>query len=313
MGDDEAGTLAALHSLRSELLDPAISRHRGRIVKLTGDGVLVEFSSIVEAVQCAAEIQRDLAARNRAAGSKGGMSLRIGVHLGDVIADQDDIYGDGVNIAARLEGIAPAGGICISRQAFDQVERKLGLPYRSLGPRALKNIAKPVEVYAVNAEEFDSGDALEIDGPPMQQEIAYCRAPDGVRLAYATVGNGPPLVKTANWMNHLEYDWDSMLFRHLFIGLAKDHTLLRYDARGNGLSDWDVDELSLDAWVEDLKAVADCAGLERFPLFAMSQGCAVSVAFAARYPERVSRLVLYGGFAVGGKKESRRRSRSGKP
>lgn len=302
MGEDEAGTLAALQSLRSELIDPAVAQHHGRIVKLMGDGVLIEFNSIVEAVQCAAEVQRDLAARNRAAGSKDGLSLRIGVHLGDVIVDQDDIYGDGVNIAARLEGIAPAGGICMSRQAFDQVEQKLALPYRSLGPRTLKNIARPVEVYAVNAEEFDGNDTLTIDGPPMRQEIAYCRAPDGVRLAYAKVGNGPPLVKTANWMNHLEYDWENAIFRPLLIELARNHTLLRYDARGNGMSDWDVDELSLDAWVEDLKAVADCAGLDRFPLFAMSQGCAVSVAFAVRYPERVSRLVLYGGFALGGKK-----------
>ena len=120
-----------------------------------------------------------------------------------------------------------------------------------------------------------------------------------MRLAYATVGTGPPLVKTANWMNHVEYDWESPVTRHFFIALARDFTLLRYDARGNGLSDWDVEELSLDAWVSDLETVVAAAGLDRFPLLGMSQGCAISVAFAVRHPERVSHLVLYGGFARG--------------
>ena len=117
--------------------------------------------------------------------------------------------------------------------------------------------------------------------------------------AYASVGDGPPLVKTANWMNHVQYDWESSAFRHFFIALARDFTLLRYDARGNGLSDWDVEDVSLDAWVSDLETVVNAAGLERFPLLAMSQGCAISVAFAVRHPRRVSHLVLYGGFARG--------------
>ena len=105
-----------------------------------------------------------------------------------------------------------------------------------------------------------------------------------MRLAYAIAGSGPPLVKAGNWMNHLEYDWESPVWRHVFRGLAKDHTLIRYDARGNGLSDWDVDELSLDAWVNDLETVVDAAGVERFPLLGISQGCAVSIAYAVRHP-----------------------------
>ncbi len=113
------------------------------------------------------------------------------------------------------------------------------------------------------------------------------------------MGGGPPLVKTANWMNHLEFDWESPDLRHLYTALARDFTLLRYDARGNGLSDWDVEDVSLDAWVKDLETVVDAAGLDRFPLLGMSQGCAISVAFAVRHPERVSHLVLYGGFARG--------------
>jgi pimeloyl-ACP methyl ester carboxylesterase len=120
-----------------------------------------------------------------------------------------------------------------------------------------------------------------------------------VRLAYAKVGTGPPLVRPAHWLGHLEYDWELPFYRHLLLGLAREFTLIRYDARGNGLSDWDVGELSLDAWVSDLETVVDAAGLTRFPLLALSQGCAVAIAFALRHPERVSHLVLFGGFAVG--------------
>ena len=116
--------------------------------------------------------------------------------------------------------------------------------------------------------------------------------------------HGPLLVKTANWMNHLEFDWESPIWRHFLYGLAKNRTLVRYDARGNGLSDWEVGELSLDAWVSDLETVVAAAGLNRFPLFGMSQGCAVSIAYAIRHPEQVSRLIFYGGFAVGPSKRS---------
>jgi pimeloyl-ACP methyl ester carboxylesterase/DNA-binding winged helix-turn-helix (wHTH) protein len=137
-----------------------------------------------------------------------------------------------------------------------------------------------------------------------QQEIRYCRAPDGVRLAYVVVGRGPPLVKTANWFNHLEYDWKSPVWRHILRGLASEHTLIRYDTRGSGMSDWEVDEVSLDAWVKDLETVVDTVGVNRFPLLGISQGCAVSIAYAERHPERVSHLVLYGGFALGGGKRS---------
>jgi len=133
----------------------------------------------------------------------------------------------------------------------------------------------------------------------LRQQVRYCRTADGVRLAYATVGSGPPLVRSAHWLGHLEYDWELPTFRHFVLGLAEKFTLVRYDARGNGLSDWDVGEVSLDAWVNDLESVVDAAGLKRFPLFGYSQGCAVSIAFAVRHPERVSHLILYGSFATG--------------
>jgi pimeloyl-ACP methyl ester carboxylesterase len=120
-----------------------------------------------------------------------------------------------------------------------------------------------------------------------------------VRIAYATSGAGPPLVKAANWLNHLEFDWRSPIWRHLIGELSKDRLLVRYDERGNGLSDWDVAELSLDAFVADLESVVDALGLERFALLGISQGCAVSIVYAHRHPERVSRMVLHGGYATG--------------
>jgi pimeloyl-ACP methyl ester carboxylesterase len=124
----------------------------------------------------------------------------------------------------------------------------------------------------------------------MKQEIRFCTVRDGVRIAYALAGSGSPLVKTANWLNHLEFDWESPIWRPVLEPLARRHLLLRYDERGNGLSDWDVPELSLGAFVNDLETVVDAAGLERFSLFGVSKGCAVSIAYAVRHPERVEDL-----------------------
>jgi len=136
----------------------------------------------------------------------------------------------------------------------------------------------------------------------LRQEVQFCTASDGVRIAHAAVGNGPPLVKTANWLNHLEYDWQGPIWSHLLRALAARYRLVRYDERGNGLSDWDVGDISLDAFVSDLETVVDAIGLKKFPLLGISQGCAVSIAYAVRHPERVTRLVLYGGYARGRRK-----------
>ncbi|HSM55075.1 MAG TPA: alpha/beta fold hydrolase [Candidatus Sulfomarinibacteraceae bacterium] len=133
----------------------------------------------------------------------------------------------------------------------------------------------------------------------MEQEIRFCTAANGARIAYATAGPGPPLVKAANYLTHLEHDWRSPVWRHWMTELARHHTLVRYDERGCGLSDWDVEEFSLEAWVQDLEAVVDALGLDRFPLLGISQGAAVSVAYAVRHPEKVSHLILYGGYARG--------------
>jgi len=132
-----------------------------------------------------------------------------------------------------------------------------------------------------------------------KQTIGFCRASDGVRIAHASVGEGPPLVKAANWLNHLELDWNSPIWGSTFSACARDRTFIRYDERGNGLSDWNVDEISFEAFVRDLETVVDAFGLERFPLLGISQGAAVCIEYAVRHPERVSGLVLVAGYATG--------------
>jgi pimeloyl-ACP methyl ester carboxylesterase/DNA-binding winged helix-turn-helix (wHTH) protein len=135
--------------------------------------------------------------------------------------------------------------------------------------------------------------------PSLKHEIHFCTAADGVPIAYAEVGHGPPLLKTANWLNHLEYDWHSPIWSPLLHQLASEYRLIRYDERGNGLSEWDVEEISFESFVWDLESVVEATGVERFALLGLSQGCAVSIAYAVRHPERVTHLVLYGGYARG--------------
>jgi pimeloyl-ACP methyl ester carboxylesterase/DNA-binding CsgD family transcriptional regulator len=135
----------------------------------------------------------------------------------------------------------------------------------------------------------------------MGQQISFCTAPDGVRLAYAVHGSGPPIVRVATWLTHLEFDWESPVWRHWLDGLAEGHLVVRYDERGCGLSDREPGELSVDTWVADLETVIGAAGLERFALLGISQGAAIALVYAARHPERVTQLVLYGGYARGRK------------
>src|SRR5580692_3728363 len=149
MGADEEGTLAALKTLRREVADPKIKEHRGRIVNTTGDGLLSEFASVVDAVRCAVEVQREMATRNAGVPAERRIDFRIGVNLGDIIIDENDIFGDGVNIAARLEALAEPGGICVSRVVRDQVRDKLDYAFEDMGEQQVKNISRPVRVYRV--------------------------------------------------------------------------------------------------------------------------------------------------------------------
>ena len=158
----------------------------------------------------------------------------------------------------------------------------------------------PPATWRRQEEERELADAKTVthyEVPP--QQVQYCAARDNTRLAYSVLGDGPPLVKTANWLNHIQHDWESPLWQHWLHELTHGHSLIRYDERGNGLSDWDTPELSFSAFVEDLECVVDCLGLDQFDLLAISQGAAVAVAYAVRRPERVRRLVICNGYAAG--------------
>ena len=173
MGADEEGTLLRLNTHRREFLEPKIAEHRGRIVKRTGDGVLIEFASGVDAARCAVEIQRGMVERNASMPEDKRIELRIGIHIGDVMIEDDDIFGDGVNIAARLEAIAQPGGVCISEDAYRQVRGKLDAKFQDVGEQSLKNITQPIRVYRLQP----SGTATEATALPLPEKPSIAVLP----------------------------------------------------------------------------------------------------------------------------------------
>jgi class 3 adenylate cyclase/tetratricopeptide (TPR) repeat protein len=179
MGSDEEGTLADLKSHRAVLIDPKVAEHHGRIVKTSGDGLLVEFASVVDALRCWLEIQHGMAERNKSVPEERQIQFRVGVNLGDIIVDADDIFGDGVNIAARLEAIAAPGGICVSGAVVDQVRQKLPLGLEDLGERALKNIDRPVRAYRVSHSRLSNtgGGPNGTEAHPAEFEFALPERP----------------------------------------------------------------------------------------------------------------------------------------
>jgi pimeloyl-ACP methyl ester carboxylesterase/DNA-binding winged helix-turn-helix (wHTH) protein len=174
-------------------------------------------------------------------------------------------------------------------------ERATGQQYIETVPRVGYRFAAPVEASFESTRSSTPSSA----GAKARQDIRYCTTSDGVRLAYASVGGGPPLVKASNWLTHLDFEWGSPIWRHWYADLSRHHRLVRYDERGNGMSQRDVEDVSFDTWVRDLETVVDAAGLDRFPLLGISRGGSIAIAYAVKHPERVTHLVLYGAFATG--------------
>jgi adenylate cyclase len=186
MGADEEGTLDRLKAIRREISDPKIAGHHGRIVKTTGDGLLVEFGSVVDAVRCAVEVQQTMAEHNVDIPAEQRIEFRIGINLGDIILEDDDIFGDGVNVAARLEALAEPGGICVSRVVRDQVRDKLDVAFEDLGEQEVKNIARPVRVFRIRAIT----PAVDAQGAPAPA-LALPDKPSIAVLPFANMSNDP--------------------------------------------------------------------------------------------------------------------------
>jgi len=190
MGEDEEGTLAALKAIRRELTDPRIVEHRGRIVKTTGDGLLVEFASVVDAVRCAVDVQRGMAERNANVPAATRIEFRVGINLGDIIIDGDDIFGDGVNVAARLETLADPGGICVSRVVRDQVRDKLAFGFEDMGEQQVKNITRPVRAHRIRIDA--AAVALSVAPPePAEVPVALPEKPSLSILPFQNMSGDP--------------------------------------------------------------------------------------------------------------------------
>jgi pimeloyl-ACP methyl ester carboxylesterase/DNA-binding winged helix-turn-helix (wHTH) protein len=170
---------------------------------------------------------------------------------------------------------------------------------RATGQHYIETVPRVGYRFAASVDAAVSQTAAGASPAKARQEIRYCTTSDGVRLAYATSGNGPPLVKASNWLTHLDFEWGSPIWRHWYAELSRHHRLVRYDERGNGMSQRDVDDVSFDTWVRDLETVVDAAGLDRFALLGISRGGSIAIAYAVKHPERVTHLVLYGAFAAG--------------
>jgi class 3 adenylate cyclase/pimeloyl-ACP methyl ester carboxylesterase len=298
MEDDETGTVERIKQVRNEIYDPVTAQHNGHIFKTTGDGILIEFPSAIGAVASAIAIQDALENLPEQRPDERAIQMRIGISLGDIIADDDDLFGNGVNIAARMESLAEPGSVFISGNVREQIRHDKNFSFKDFGPCIVKNYSEPVHVFQV----FRSDNPTAVQTTATSPEIRFCRSPDGVQIAYAMMGPGPPVVLVNNWLTHLEMDTVLPSRVKMTEVISKDHLFVRFDARGNGLSDWDVEDFSFDAAISDLETVLNAAGLEQVSLLGQSQGAAIAAAFAARNPERVKKLAFYGGYARGRRK-----------
>ena len=294
---DEAGVLDRQKRYRRELIDPSLESFGGVIVKTTGDGLIAAFASVQDAVRAALAIQQAMLEREGATDEARRILYRIGINLGDVVFEDGDVFGDAVNVAARLETLARPGGICIADLVHQLTADRVDVTFQDLGVQRVKNISRQIRVWQWSPEPTVAADA----GGELakSQEVRFCTSPDGTQIAYARIGRGPPVLKAPNWLNHLEYEWRSPAWGPVWRQFAKGFELVRFDQRGNGLSDWDPSEISENAMIQDMAAVADAAKLDRFALFGISQGCAFSIRYAVEHPERVSCLVLLGGYLRG--------------
>ena len=289
MAEDEPATVRALRD-HQDAIRRRIEARRGRVVDSPGDNLLAELPSIVEAVQCAVEIQCDVAARNESQPETRRMCFRIGVHLGDVIVEGERIYGDGVNVAARLEGLAEPGGVCLSGEAFDQVRERLDLAFEEVGEQRLKNLPRPVRIVRLRTDGPGGRSARSTrmgQHGPMKFRIEYFRSADGASIASARGGRGMPLVVVPHMLGAtIETTWSA------YADAFPHHEVITYDRRGSGLSERGSMPREPEPYLQDAQAVVDGFGLGDFAVIGTLLGNIEAAVLASRNEDRVRHLVL---------------------
>ena len=330
MAQDEQRGLA-VRARHHSLIKAMVEQFHGRAVEQSGDESLSIFNSSIDAVNCALAIQSALETDEE-------LTVRIGIHIGDVLERDGELIGDGVNIAARIRPLAEPGGVCVSMRVWEDLRNHAGYAAIHIGDKDLKNVPEPVAVYSLThadaAKRLRASRpfwrkrryittglvvlalAAAASTPPVreaaimlavrqgwlaaypdyEQQVNFATTSDGVRIAYAAIGEGPPVVVVLGWFTHLESGLSSPGRNPFVPALGDRHQVVMYDGRGFGLSDRGLDDYSLEARVRDLEAVVAALGLERFGIVALSAGGSAAIAYAALHPERVSRLYLYGSF-----------------
>jgi len=254
-----------------------------------GDGALVEFDSAGTAIKCASSIFQKLRGDS--------IALRAGIHAGDVLINGADLFGEAVNVAARLQASAQPGACLVSKTAVDVAGTSLGIALRPESSLRLKGLPNPIDAFSI---DFDGdGRRARNKRHAESQDIRFAKSVDGTSLAWTSTGAGKKILATPNWLRHLEYDWTMNTIAGWIPLLSERYCLVRFDGRNNGLSDRGVGDISLDRIIEDIEAVLDAAEIEKAPLFGVSFGASAAAAFAAARPNRVSGLILMGGFAQG--------------
>ena len=302
MGDDEPATIRKLRRAFDTIIEPTVKAARGHILKTIGDGYLIEFGSASDAVTCAGIWQSKIEELNAESEVKAPLEFRIGIHLGEITSQGAEVYGDGINIASRVEAMAPPGRICLTAAVKDAISSLPGFELEDMGPQDLKNIRSPVHLYLLSNKPGSRASTESSYSIRDQSEVRYCASKDGTSIAHAVAGEGYPLLFAGSWMTHLEWDWENPSYGDYLTHLCKYFRVIRYDQRGNGLSDWDNVDISFEKMVDDMEAVIDQYDFDQVAILGMSQGASVAISYVTRHPDRVSHLVLNGAYARGRRK-----------
>ena len=302
---DERLAHERIHDTFTRLSD-TVSRFGGTTHELRGDALLAEFERASDAVGSALAFQVSNTEFNQDIRGDIRPVVRIGIALGEIVVADSTLTGAGVVLAQRLEQLAEPGGVVIQGAIREALPGRLPFSYSPLGEQMLKGFDEPTRAFAVAVVEGEKISAPESSSPGTdeiglanQSPVSYCSSADGTSIAYADVGEGPPLIIAGFWMTHLEETWNDPILQPYLSQLARDFKIIRYDQRGNGMSDWDNVDIAFDKMVDDLQAVIDCHDLEKTAILGCSQAAAVSIAYTLRHPDKVSCLILYGGYPRG--------------